>query len=158
VTEHLIVEYARIPVEVEYALECRYQNSPLDKNTLVFVISQSGETLDTMAKRKGFRTLAITNVAGSAISRESDGGIYQHSGSEIGVASTKAFTAQICVTAMLASYLGRMRDMSFEDRVPFVEALQHLPSVIGKVLEQSAAIQAIAEKYARCDDGLFLGR
>ncbi|MDR2720828.1 MAG: glutamine--fructose-6-phosphate transaminase (isomerizing) [Puniceicoccales bacterium] len=163
VAEYLIEKYARIPVEVEYASEFRYQNSPLDKNTLVFVISQSGETLDTMAalreaKRKGFRTLAITNVVGSAISRESDGGIYQHSGPEIGVASTKAFTAQICIAAMLALYLGRMRDMSFEDGIAFVEALHQLPSVVEKVLGQSTIIQAIAEKYAQCDDMLFLGR
>jgi glucosamine--fructose-6-phosphate aminotransferase (isomerizing) len=163
VAEYLIEKYARIPVEVEYASEFRYQNSPLDKNTLVFVISQSGETLDTMAalreaKRKGFRTLAITNVVGSAISRESDGGVYQHSGPEIGVASTKAFTAQICIAAMLALYLGRMRDMSFEDGVAFVEALHRLPSIVEEILGQSESIRRIAEKYAQCDDMLFLGR
>ncbi|MDR3273866.1 MAG: glutamine--fructose-6-phosphate transaminase (isomerizing) [Puniceicoccales bacterium] len=163
VAEYLIEKYARIPVEVEYASEFRYQNSPLDKNTLIFVISQSGETLDTMAalqeaKRKGFRTLAITNVVGSAIARESDGGIYQHSGPEIGVASTKAFTAQICIAAMLALYLGRMRDMSFEDGALFVQALHDLPSVVEDVLAQGDVIEKIAEKYAHHDDMLFLGR
>ncbi|MDR0680202.1 MAG: glutamine--fructose-6-phosphate transaminase (isomerizing) [Puniceicoccales bacterium] len=163
VAEYLIEKYARIPVEVEYASEFRYRNSPLDKNTLVFVISQSGETLDTMAalqeaKRKGFRTLAITNVVGSTIARESDGGIYQHSGPEIGVASTKAFTAQICIAAMLALYLGRMRDMSFEEGILFVKALDDLPGIIERVLAQSEKIEKIAEKYAQCDDMLFLGR
>jgi glucosamine--fructose-6-phosphate aminotransferase (isomerizing) len=163
VAEYLIEKYARIPVEVEYASEFRYRNSPLDKNTLVFVISQSGETLDTMAalheaKRKGFRTLAITNVVGSAIARESDGGIYQRSGPEIGVASTKAFTAQICVAAMLALYLGRMRDMSFEEGVSFVQALQGISAIVEKVLSKNKDIERIAKKYAQCDDMLFLGR
>ncbi|MDR1255574.1 MAG: glutamine--fructose-6-phosphate transaminase (isomerizing) [Puniceicoccales bacterium] len=163
VAEYLIEKYARIPVEVEYASEFRYKNSPLDKNTLVFVISQSGETLDTMAalqeaKRKGFRTLAITNVVGSTIARESDGGIYQHSGPEIGVASTKAFTAQICVAAMLALYLGRIRDMSFEEGVLFVQALHDLPNVVERVLAQKDSIEKIAEKYAHHNDMLFLGR
>lgn len=161
--EYLIEKYARIPVEVEYASEFRYRNAPLDKNTLVFVISQSGETIDTLAaleeaKRKGFRTLAITNVVGSTIARESDGGIYQHSGPEIGVASTKAFTAQICITAMLALYFGRMRDMSFEDGVKFVEALRNLPDQVAAVLGKSDEIYAIAEKYAQYNDMLFLGR
>lgn len=163
VAEYLIEKYARIPVEVEYASEFRYRNAPLEKNTLVFVISQSGETLDTLAalqeaKRKGFRTLAITNVVGSSIARESDGGIYQHSGPEIGVASTKAFTAQICIVAMLALYLGRMRDMSFEDGIRFVKALQELPKVVNEVLSQSQKIEKIAEKYTGYDDMLFLGR
>jgi glucosamine--fructose-6-phosphate aminotransferase (isomerizing) len=110
------------------------------------------------AKRKSFRTLAITNVVGSAIARESDGGIYQHSGPEIGVASTKAFTTQICIAAMLALYLGRMRDMSFEDGALFVQALHDLPSIVEDVLAQSDAIEKIAEKYAHHDDMLFLGR
>jgi glucosamine--fructose-6-phosphate aminotransferase (isomerizing) len=150
-------------VEVEYASEFRYKNSPLEKDTLVFAISQSGETLDTMAamqeaKRKGFRTLAITNVVGSAIARESDGGIYQHSGPEIGVASTKAFTAQICISAMLALYLGRMRGMSFEDGVSFVQALHDLPGIVERILERSDDLKKIAEKYAQYDDMLFLGR
>ncbi len=161
--EYLIEKYARIPVEVEYASEFRYRNSPLDKNTLVFVISQSGETIDTLgalqeAKRKGFRTLAITNVIGSSIARESDGGIYQHSGPEIGVASTKSFTAQICVAAMLALYFGRMRDMSFDDGVHFVNALRALPDLVTKTLEQNDKIRMIAEKYAEYNDMLFLGR
>lgn len=161
--EYLIEKYARIPVEVEYASEFRYRNAPLDKNTLVFVISQSGETIDSLAalqeaKRKGFRTLAITNVIGSSIARESDGGIYQHSGPEIGVASTKSFTAQICVAAMLALYFGRIRDMSFDDGVRFVEALRALPDVIKQTLDQCTNVAKIAEKYVQYNDMIFLGR
>src|SRR5690606_13918217 len=117
------------PVEVEYASEFRYRNAPLDKNTLVFVITQSGETIDTLgalreAQRKGYRSLAITNVVGSTIARESDGGIYQHAGPEIGVASTKAFTSQVLIGAMLALYLGRLRYMSFADCVLMTKALK----------------------------------
>ena len=118
VAEHLIERYARIPVEVEYASEFRYRDAPIDKNMLVIAISQSGETIDTLAalreaKRKGYRTLAINNSVGSTIARESDGGIYQHAGPEIGVASTKAFTSQIMISALLALYLGRLRNLSY---------------------------------------------
>ncbi|MDR1458409.1 MAG: glutamine--fructose-6-phosphate transaminase (isomerizing), partial [Puniceicoccales bacterium] len=163
IAEYLIELYARIPVEVEYASEFRYRNAPLDKNTLVFVISQSGETLDTLAalleaKRKGFRVLGITNVVGSTISRESDGGIYQHSGPEIGVASTKAFTAQVCAVAMLALYFARMRDMSFGDGLEFVEALKRLPAQVEEVLKQEDHLRELAKKYYEYDDFLFLGR
>jgi glucosamine--fructose-6-phosphate aminotransferase (isomerizing) len=163
IAEYLIELYARIPVEVEYASEFRYRNAPLDKNTLVFVISQSGETLDTLAalseaKRKGFRVLGITNVVGSTIARETDGGIYQHSGPEIGVASTKAFTAQVCAVAMLALYFARMRDMSFGDGMEFVEALKKLPGQVGEVLKQEEYIKSLAEKYYKYNDFLFLGR
>ncbi len=161
--EHLIERYARIPVEVEYASEFRYRNAPLDKNTLVMVISQSGETIDTLealreAKRKGFRTLAITNVVGSTIARETDGGIYQHAGPEIGVASTKAFTSQVLITALLALYLGRLRDMSFSDGVRMADALKKTPGLVSQVLAQSDSLRAIAQKYAHKDDFLFLGR
>ena len=164
VGEYLIEKYARIPVEVECASEFRYRNAPLDKNTLVFVVSQSGETLDTLgalheARRKGFRTLAITNVVGSTIARESDGGVYQRSGPEIGVASTKAFTGQICVLAMLALYLGRMRDMSFSEGCDFVQALKELPELTRKLLEQcDPIIKVIAQKYAHYQHCFFLGR
>ncbi|HTQ32284.1 MAG TPA: glutamine--fructose-6-phosphate transaminase (isomerizing), partial [Opitutaceae bacterium] len=115
VAEHLVERFARVPVEVDYASEFRYRNMPLGNNTLFFTISQSGETIDTLAamreaKRKGYKVLAINNVVGSTIAREADGGVYQHVGPEIGVASTKAFTSQLLVGAMLALYLGRMRD------------------------------------------------
>jgi len=163
VAEYLIERFARLPVEVEYASEFRYRNAPLDKNTLVFVISQSGETIDTLealreAKRKGFRTLAITNVVGSSIARETDGGIYQHAGPEIGVASTKAFTSQILLAAMMALYLGRARSLSFPEGREMVEALRTVPGLASQVLDQADKIKAIAKKYAKSEDFLFLGR
>lgn len=163
VAEYLIERYARIPVEVEYASEFRYRNAPLDKNTLIFVISQSGETTDTLAalkeaRRKGYRTLTITNVVGSTIARESDGGIYQHAGPEIGVASTKAFTSQLIITALLALYLGRLRDMSYESGIKYVEALKKVPEQVNTILNQSDLIQSIAKKYAKIENCLFLGR
>ena len=118
VGEYLLEEFARLPTEVEYASELRYRNPPITDGTLVFSITQSGETADTLAamrecRRKGHPTLAICNVVGSTIAREADGGIYLHAGSEIGVASTKAFTSQVTVLTLLALYLGRMRHLSF---------------------------------------------
>lgn len=163
VAEHLIERFARIPVEVEYASEFRYRNAPLDKNTLVIAISQSGETIDTLgalreAKRKGYRTLAINNSVGSTIARESDGGIYQHAGPEIGVASTKAFTSQILICAMLALYLGRLRDLSYADGIDIVKALKEVPEQVKSILAQNEKIAAIAKRYAKYEDCLFLGR
>ncbi|TVP80665.1 MAG: glutamine--fructose-6-phosphate transaminase (isomerizing) [Puniceicoccaceae bacterium] len=163
VAEYLIERFARIPVEVEYASEFRYRNAPLDKNTLVIAISQSGETIDTLgalreAKRKGYRTLAINNSVGSTIARESDGGIYQHAGPEIGVASTKAFTSQIMICAMLALYLGRLRDLSYGDGIEIVKALRNVPAQVEQILQQNDKIAAIAKKYAKYEDCLFLGR
>lgn len=163
VAEYLIERFARIPVEVEYASEFRYRNTPLDKNTLVFVVSQSGETIDTLgalreAKRKGYKVLAINNSVGSTIARESDGGIYQHAGPEIGVASTKAFTSQLQIASMIALYLGRLRDMSFSDGVRYVEALRNVPEQVRTILGQADRIRQIAETYAEYDDALFLGR
>lgn len=163
VAEYLIERFARIPVEVEYASEFRYRNAPLDKNTLVFAISQSGETIDTLAalreaKRKGYRTLSINNSVGSTIARECDGGIYQHAGPEIGVASTKAFTSQVMLAAMVALYLGRIRDLSFSDGTDIVKALKAMPDQVREILGQSEKIAAIAKKYAHAEDCLFLGR
>jgi glucosamine--fructose-6-phosphate aminotransferase (isomerizing) len=163
VAEQLIERFARIPVEVDYASEFRYRNTPLDSNSLFFVISQSGETIDTLAalreaKRKGYKALAINNVVGSTIAREADGGIYQHVGPEIGVASTKAFTSQLLLGAMVALYLGRMRDMSFSDGVRYVNALKSTPDLVRKALMQAEHIRAIAKKYAQYQDMLFLGR
>jgi glucosamine--fructose-6-phosphate aminotransferase (isomerizing) len=163
VAEHLIERFARVPVEVDYASEFRYRNMPLDQQTLFFVISQSGETIDTLAalreaKRKGYRVLAINNVVGSTIAREADGGIFQHVGPEIGVASTKAFTSQLLIGAMVALYVARMRDMSFNDGVDFVNALKGVPDMIRKALAQAPKIKAIARRYAHHTDFLFLGR
>jgi glucosamine--fructose-6-phosphate aminotransferase (isomerizing) len=163
VAEHLIERYARLPVEVDYASEFRYRNSPLDRNTLFFVVSQSGETIDTLAalreaKRKGYRVLAINNVVGSSIAREADGGVYQHVGPEIGVASTKAFTSQLILGAMLALYIARLRDMSFTDGVQYVNALKGAPDLVRRTLEQATRIKDIARRYAHYADFLFLGR
>ncbi len=163
VGEYLIERFARIPVEVEYASEFRYRNAPLDKNTLVLVISQSGETIDTLAalresKRKGYTTLAINNSVGSTIARESDGGIYQHAGPEIGVASTKAFTSQLHILSMLALYLGRLRDMSFQDGLEYVAALKQAPELVTETVILSDQILEISKKYKDMTDCLFLGR
>ncbi len=163
VAEYLIERYARIPVEVEYASEFRYRNAPLDKGTLVFAISQSGETIDTLAalceaKRKGYRTFSINNSVGSTIARECDGGIYQHAGPEIGVASTKTFTSQIMLCAMIALYLGRIRDLSYSDGVKIVNTLKSLPELVHEVLKQDDKIAEIASKYAHYENCLFLGR
>lgn len=163
VAEHLIERYARIPVEVDYASEFRYRNAPLDRDALFFVISQSGETIDTLAalreaKRKGYKCMAICNVVGSTIAREADGGIYQHAGPEIGVASTKAFTSQLMISAMFALYVARMRDMSFADGVEYVAGLKAVPELARRVLEQAPRIREIANRYANHADFLFLGR
>jgi glucosamine--fructose-6-phosphate aminotransferase (isomerizing) len=161
--KYLIERYARIPVDVEYASEFRYRNAPLQCNTLVFVVSQSGETQDTLAalleaKRRGYRVLGITNMVGSTIARTTDAGIYQHAGIEIGVASTKAFSSQITILSMLALLLARIRDMDAIDGAQYVQALKSLPMVTGEVLKLSNAISKIAEKYYQCEQFLFLGR
>ncbi|EDY80543.1 glucosamine--fructose-6-phosphate aminotransferase, isomerizing [Verrucomicrobiia bacterium DG1235] len=163
VGEYLIEKYARIPVEVEYASEFRYRNAPMDKNTLVIVISQSGETIDTLeaqreAQRKGYHVIGIINNVGSTIARENDGGIYQHSGPEIGVASTKAFTSQLLILSMLSIYFGRTRDLSYADGCKMVDAIKELPNLIKQTLELSDSIKAIAKKFAHYHDFLFLGR
>ena len=163
VGEYLIEEFAQLPVEVEYASELRYRNPPLDKGTLLFAITQSGETADTLAalremKRKGHSTLAICNAIGSTIATEADGGIYLHAGPEIGVASTKAFTSQCAVLAMLALYFGRLRHMSFEQGIAFIDALEQLPSLISKVLQTESTVRGIAERYRNANTFLYLGR
>src|SRR6202035_311441 len=140
VGEYLFEEFARIPVEVEYASEFRYRNPPVDRNTIVLAITQSGETADTLAalresKRKGHPTLAICNVVGSTIAREADGGVYLHAGPEIGVASTKAFSSQVMVLAMLALYIGRMRHLSSVQGMQMLEDLHRLPDVIRETLK-----------------------
>ncbi|MEK7330636.1 MAG: glutamine--fructose-6-phosphate transaminase (isomerizing), partial [Candidatus Eisenbacteria bacterium] len=131
--EYMLEEHARIPVEVEYASEFRYRNPIVDQGTAVVVISQSGETADTLAamreaQRKGARALGIVNVVGSTIARESDGGVYIHAGPEIGVASTKAFTSQVTVLALLTLALGRQREMSVEQGTTLARALEEIPA------------------------------
>jgi glutamine---fructose-6-phosphate transaminase (isomerizing) len=163
VGEYLFEELARIPVEVEYASEFRYRNSPLERNTIVLTITQSGETADTLAalresKRKGHHTLALCNVVGSSIARECDGGVYLHAGPEIGVASTKAFTSQVLVLAMLALYLGRMRHLSSVQGTRILEELRSVPDLIRRTLKCHEEVKRIAEKYAHVRNFLYLGR
>jgi glucosamine--fructose-6-phosphate aminotransferase (isomerizing) len=163
VGEYLIEEMARIPVEVEYASEFRYRNPPIDRNTIVIAITQSGETADTLAalresKRKGHPTLAICNVVGSSIAREADGGVYLHAGPEIGVASTKAFTSQVTVLAMLALYLGRMRHLSSLQGARMIEELRGLPDLVRATLSCHDSVKDIARRYYQVNNFLYLGR
>jgi glucosamine--fructose-6-phosphate aminotransferase (isomerizing) len=163
VGEYVIEELARIPVEVEYASELRYRNPPLDDGTLVFAITQSGETADTLAamremKRMGHTTLAISNVVGSSIAKEAHGGIYLHAGPEIGVASTKAFTSQCVALTMLGLYLGRMRHLSPVQGARIIDELQALPDQVRAALACDRAVRQIADKYAQCGTLLYLGR
>ena len=138
VGEYLLEEFTRIPTEVEYASELRYRNPPMTDMTMVFAITQSGETADTLAamrecKRKGHPTLAICNVVGSTIAREADGGIYLHAGPEVGVASTKAFTSQITTLILLSLYLGRMRHLSFPAGQRMIEQLKAMPGTVERL-------------------------
>ena len=163
VGEYLIEELAHLPVEVEFAHEFCYRNAPLEKNTVLLVLSQSGETADTLAalreaKRRGHRALAIVNVVGSTIARESDGGIYMHAGPEIGVASTKAFISTLTILALLGVHLGRMRMLSAGRAQEILKALEALPKQIERLLAPSAAIKPLALKYAKAEDFFFLGR
>ena len=163
VGEYLIEELAQLPVEVEFAHEFCYRNCPLEKNTILLVLSQSGETADTLAalreaKRRGHRALAIVNVVGSTIARESDGGIYMHAGPEIGVASTKAFVSTLTVLTLLAVHLGRMRMLSAKRATEILRALEALPRQIEEILAQDEKLKKLAKKYARADDFFFLGR
>ncbi len=163
VGEYLIERLAHLPVEVEYASEFRYRNAPLDDRTLVFVLSQSGETADTLgalreARRKGHPTLAIVNTVGSTIAREANGGIYLHAGPEVGVASTKAFTAQVAVLTLLAVHFGRLRHMSFSDGMAALEAIEQVPEQIGRVLASEPAIIEAAGRLVQARSALYLGR
>ncbi len=161
--EHLLEEFAHIPVEVEYASEFRYRNAPIDKHTLVLLITQSGETADTLAslreaRRRGHKVLSLCNVVGSTIARESDGGIYLHAGPEIGVASTKAFTSQVTVLALLALLMGRIRMLAAGRGTQVIRALEAIPQQMEKILDQNDLLRQIALKYAAAEDFFFLGR
>jgi glucosamine--fructose-6-phosphate aminotransferase (isomerizing) len=163
VGEHLFEEFAQIPTEVEYASEFRYRNAPLEKNTLVLVITQSGETADTLAglresRRRGHKVLSVCNVVGSTIAREADGGIYLHAGPEIGVASTKAFTSQVTVLTLFALLLGRIRTLAASRAMQVIRSLEALPKQLESVLKQNDEIKRIALKYAAAEDFFFLGR
>ncbi len=161
--EMMIEELCRIPVEVEYASEFRYRNPIVTPTTLCIVISQSGETADTLAamreaKRRGARTLGIVNVVGSTIAREDDGGIYVHAGAEIGVASTKAFTSQVVALALFTLKLARLRNLSVERGREIAQALADLPEQIQSILDRAPEIEALAEEFKRASNFLYLGR
>ena len=163
VGEYLIEEFARIPVEVEYASELRYRNPPMSDRTMIFAITQSGETADTLAamrecKRKGHPTLAICNTVGSTIAREADGGIYLHAGPEIGVASTKAFTSQVTVLTLLALLLGRMRHLSHPEGKRIISQLRAMPEKIRQTLKCFDKVKEVARKYYSAENFLYLGR
>jgi glucosamine--fructose-6-phosphate aminotransferase (isomerizing) len=161
--EYMLEEKCRIPVEVEYASEFRYRNPIMEDGTLVFAISQSGETVDTLAalreaEKRNAYCMGICNVVGSTIARESHGGVYIHAGPEIGVASTKAFTSQITVLSLLALKLGRMRSISNAEGKLIVEALEKIPAQVSKILDGSDKIEEIAQKYYQHNNFLYLGR
>ena len=161
--EYMIEEFARIPVEVEYASEFRYRSPIIEQDTLVVAISQSGETADTLAAmreahRKGAKVLGICNVVGSTIAREADGGIYIHAGPEIGVASTKAFTSQITVLSILTLLLARMRSMSQADGQRLVHALRAIPGQVEEILATADQLKKIAKAYSGHQNFLYLGR
>ncbi len=162
--EYLIEEYARIPVEVEYASEFRYRNPILTSNDVVIAITQSGETADTlaalrMAKEHGATILGICNVAGSSIARETDGGVYTHAGVEVGVASTKAFTSQVTVLTLLALKLGREKGVIAQEKYQkLIQELTEIPDKVQIILDKNLYIKEVASKYINATDALFLGR
>ncbi|HXN76217.1 MAG TPA: glutamine--fructose-6-phosphate transaminase (isomerizing), partial [Gemmatimonadaceae bacterium] len=161
--EHMLESLARIPVEVEYASEFRYRNPVVTDKTLCIVISQSGETADTLAamreaKSRGARTYGIVNVVGSTIARESDGGIYVHAGPEIGVASTKAFTSQVIALLLFTLKLARLRNLSMVDGKEIIEEMQKLPAKIQKILDRAPEVEKIAEEFKNAQNFLYLGR
>jgi len=160
---YLLESIARVPCTVEIASELRYRNPVVEPNTLHFVVSQSGETADSLfamreLKRKGATVLGICNVVGSTIPRESDGGVYIHSGPEIAVASTKAFTSQITVFYLFSLLLGRMRDLSAEAGRAFIQDLASIPAKVEAILAGSRSIRELARHYCHYEHFLFLGR
>ncbi|MFH1082376.1 MAG: glutamine--fructose-6-phosphate transaminase (isomerizing), partial [Pseudomonadota bacterium] len=163
VGKYIFEKLTEIDTEVGLASEFRYRKLNFPPNTFVIAISQSGETADTLAaireaKRKGASLLGIVNVVGSSISRETDAGIYNHAGPEIGVASTKNFTSQLTILTLLALLLGRHQSLSLTEGIQAIRALESLPDLMQRVLSQANHIEAISEKYYRCRNWLFLGR
>jgi glucosamine--fructose-6-phosphate aminotransferase (isomerizing) len=164
VGEYLFEHLARLPVEVEYASEFRYREPLLGEQDVLLVISQSGETADTIAalreaKRRGALTLGICNVVGSTLSRETDAGVFTHAGPEIGVASTKAFTAQVVVLTLMAIALGQQRGTLPPERAEaLIEELARIPQKIESILEQEPAIKALADRFTYAPNFLYLGR
>jgi glucosamine--fructose-6-phosphate aminotransferase (isomerizing) len=163
VGEYLFESLARIPVEVEYASEFRYRNAPVERNAIAIAITQSGETADTLAalrecKRRKLPTLALCNVVGSSIAREADGGVYLHAGPEVGVASTKAFSSQVCVLTMLALFLARLRRLPAAQGAQVVRDLLAIPEAVRTALDCDDTIREIAARYAHVNNFLYLGR
>ena len=161
--KHLIEEYAKVPVHVEYASEFRYRNAIIDANTILIAISQSGETADTLAairksKEHGAITLGICNVVGSSISRETDAGIFTHAGPEIGVASTKAFTAQLTILIMLALKIGRRKGVSRDRGKELVRALRNIDKDVSTILQNIEEIKKVANATSSVNNYLYLGR
>jgi len=162
--EYVIEDLAGIPVDVEYASEFRYRKPIVNRRTLMLVISQSGETADTLAamreaKLRGASVLGIVNVVGSTIARESDGGVYLHAGPEIGVASTKAFTAQVMALVMFALRMARMKErISAEEGGPIIDELLALPDKVARVLELDPMVRNLARTYKDATNALYLGR
>ncbi|WP_457638006.1 glutamine--fructose-6-phosphate transaminase (isomerizing), partial [Oceanithermus sp.] len=164
VGKYLIEELARLPVEVDVASEYRYRNPVVDEKTLAIVISQSGETIDTLealreAKKRGAASLGVINVKGSSITRETDDTLYIHAGPEIGVASTKAYIAMLAAVTMLAVWLGRSRGRLEDARaLELLREMRKLPRLVEETLERRPAVARVAEKYHQATDFLFLGR
>lgn len=161
--EYMFEQYLRVPTEVDYASEFRYRNPVINKDDVIFFISQSGETADTLAalkeaKRKGALCIGICNVVGSSIARESDAGVYIHAGPEIGVASTKAFTSQLAVLALITLLLARKKDMSLIDGKMIVEELQKIPDKVKTILDLNSQIEYLAEEFKDAKNFLYLGR
>ncbi|MCK4654250.1 MAG: glutamine--fructose-6-phosphate transaminase (isomerizing), partial [Candidatus Cloacimonetes bacterium] len=161
--KHIIENLSRIPVEVEYASEYRYRNPIIPEDTIVFVISQSGETADTLAalqeaQAKGARVLGITNTIGSTIARDSDGGVYIHAGTEIGVASTKAFTSQVTILILLGVLLGRMRNLPPTFGAALIKELKVIPEKIQRILDKNDKIKKISKTIKDSTNALYLGR
>ena len=163
VGDYLMEDLAKVSAEAAYASEFRYRNPLVEEGTVVVAISQSGETADTLAalreaRERGALALGVVNVVGSTIARETDGGIYLHAGPEIGVASTKAFTCQCAVLALLAAYVGRRKFMGAAQNLEIINGLCALPGQMEQVLEQSERVRRIAERFCERENWLFLGR
>lgn len=161
--EYMLEEYAGIPAEVDFASEFRYRKPVFREGDVFLAVSQSGETADTLAalreaKEKGILTLGIVNVVGSTIARETDAGVYQHIGPEIGVASTKAFTSQVAILSLLTLLLGRQREMSLVMGERIANELKKIPNLMRHVLEQNDYIKTLAKKYQSYQNFLYLGR
>jgi glucosamine--fructose-6-phosphate aminotransferase (isomerizing) len=159
----MMEEFGNVVCDVEYASEYRYRKTVLEENTALIVISQSGETADTLAalreaKRRGVPTIGVVNVVGSSIARETDVGVYNHIGPEIGVASTKAFISQLCILALLAVYFGRSRGLSHLDGQMILSEIERLPDLAEQILRRAGEVTILSDKYTEFNNFLYLGR